>query len=172
MKGEVLLLPHCDEWETEAKDCIKTLEAVLGGSAVAIEHIGSTSIPGICAKPIIDIAVGVRDIEDVMPYQDELKDHGISFHGQDIPGQLLFVIDSDGLRTHHIHVIRYDGDAWNNYIAFRDYLRAFPGKAREYEEEKLRLARLYKDDRKSYTASKAGIIGRLIQEARRWKSQA
>ena len=50
--------------------------------------------------------------------------------------------------------------------------RAFPGKAREYEEEKLRLARLYKDDRKSYTASKAGIIGRLIQEARRWKSQA
>ena len=50
--------------------------------------------------------------------------------------------------------------------------RTFPGKAREYEEEKLRLARLYKDDRKSYTASKAGIIGRLIQEARRWESQA
>ena len=168
----MLLLPHCDEWEAEARDCIKTLEAVLGSTAISIEHIGSTSIPGICAKPIIDIAVGVRDIEDVMPYQDELKDHGISFHGQDIPGQLLFVIDRDGLRTHHIHVIRYDGEAWNNYIDFRDYLRAFPGKAREYEEEKLRLARLYKDDRKSYTASKAGIIGRLIQEARRWKSQA
>lgn len=172
MKGDGLLLPHCDEWEAEAKDCIKTLESILGSTAVSIEHIGSTAISGICAKPIIDIAVGVRDIEDVMPYQDALKVHGISFHGQDIPGQLLFVIGHDGLRTHHIHVTGFDGDAWNNYIAFRDYLRTFPGKAREYEEEKLRLARLYKDDRKSYTASKADIIGRLIQEARRWKAQA
>ena len=139
----------------------------LGESAVAIEHVGSTAIPGIHAKPIIDIVVGVRSLDDAMKYKDELALHKIIFRGEDNPGQLLFIIGDDDIRTHHIHFVPWAGEAWQNYIAFRDYLCSNPEAAKAYDELKLRLSSMYSGDRKTYTASKASFINDTIAEARK-----
>ena len=81
-------------------------------------------------KPIIDIVIGVRELNDIQPYINVLKESGFIFRGEDVPGQVLFVKGNfeEDLQTHHIHVVKWNGSEWNNYINFRDYLNAFPEK--------------------------------------------
>ncbi len=165
-RGSVELVEHQEEWKDAARNCIEMLSSVLGGAAVAIQHVGSTAIPDIHAKPIIDIAVGVHSFDEVMEYRDELASLGIIFHGEDNPGQLLFVIGDGEIRTHHIHIVPYNGEAWCNYLIFRDYLCSNPGKAKAYDELKMQLAAMYADNRKAYTASKTSFIKDTIAEAR------
>ena len=143
-----------------------------GSIAVDIQHIGSTAVPSIHAKPIIDIAVGVRNLHDINPYIKLLKKNGFIFRGKDIPGQILFVMgDFDhNVRTHHIHVVIWNGDQWKNYINFRGYLNAFPEKAMLYDDCKQKLAEQFPKDRRSYTAGKQDMIEWLLEEARIWKS--
>ena len=164
-RGTVKLVEHQEGWKEAGTKCIELLSSILGESAVAIEHVGSTSIPGIHAKPILDIAVGVRSLDDTMKYKDELALHKIIFRGEDNPGQLLFIIGDDDIRTHHIHFVPWAGEAWQNYIAFRDYLCSNPEAAKAYDELKLRLSSMYSGDRKTYTASKSSFINDTIAEA-------
>ena len=166
-RGTVELLEHQDEWMEEGRKCIGLLSSVLGKRAIAIEHVGSTAIRGIHAKPIIDIAVGMHSLDEAMDCREELARHGIIFHGEDNPGQFLFVITNGELRTHHIHFVPYNGEAWRNYIIFRDYLRSHPERAKAYDELKLKLASMYSDNRKAYTASKDSFIRDTITEARK-----
>ena len=128
-RGTVILLEHQEDWEKAGKECVKLLSSILGESAVGVQHVGSTSIPGIHAKPIIDIAVGARTLDEVPEYREELRKYGIIFHGEDIPGQLLFVMGNGDIRTHHIHFVTWNGEAWWNYILFRDYLCTHPEKS-------------------------------------------
>ena len=118
-RGTVELVEYKEGWEEAGRECIRQLSSILGEEAVAIEHVGSTAIPGIHAKPILDIVVGVRSLDDAMKYKDELALHKIIFRGEDNPGQLLFVIGDDDIRTHHIHFVPWAGEAWQNYIAFQ-----------------------------------------------------
>ena len=166
-RGTVALVEYQKEWQEAGRECIRLLYSLLGEKAVAIEHVGSTAIPGIHAKPIIDIAVGMRSLDEAMEYKDELAKHEIIFHGEDNPGQLLFVIGNNDIRTHHIHFVPYDGEAWRNYIIFRDYLRSHPERARAYDDLKLKLANTYSDNRKAYTTSKDSFIKKTISEARK-----
>ena len=92
-RGCVKLMPHQEEWHAIAQDTIKILLDILGGSAVDIQHIGSTAIKNIEAKPIIDIAVGVRRFEDIEPYITVLEENGIIFRGDDNDGQLFVIGD-------------------------------------------------------------------------------
>ena len=119
-----MLAPHQEEWTQNAERTIQTLKRLLEPVAVDIQHIGSTAIPSIHAKPIIDLVVGVRNLGDIVPYVELLKQHDIVFRGEDVAGQLLFVMGDfeKDTRTHHIHVVRWNGAEWNNYINFRDYL--------------------------------------------------
>ena len=87
VKGTVSLEPHNSQWEILAKEIIEKLKNILGNDMVAAEHIGSTSIRKIYAKPIIDIAVGVTDFEKMMKHNDELKEVGIIYRREDHPGQ-------------------------------------------------------------------------------------
>ena len=124
VRGTVQLAVHQGEWDTSAEQTMKTLKRLLGDIAVDIQHVGSTAIPLIHAKPIIDIAVGIRDLQDIMPCIDVLKQNGFVFRGEDVPGQVLFVMGDfeNDVRTHHIHVVQWKGSQWENYIHFRDYL--------------------------------------------------
>ena len=119
-----MLAPHQEEWTQNAERTIQVLNRLLGSVAVDIQHIGSTAIPSIHAKPIIDLVIGVRNLDDIAPYVELLKQHDIVFRGEDVAGQLLFVMGDfeKDTRTHHIHVVRWNGAEWNNYINFRDYL--------------------------------------------------
>ena len=172
-RGTVYLEPHQKEWETAAEETIRTLKGILGTIAADIQHIGSTSIRTIKAKPIIDIAVAVNDFEAVLQKRAELEKADVIFRFDERPEQLLFVMGDfeKDTRSHHIHVVLYGSDEWNNYINFRDYLNSNTEAAREYEAVKLSLAEQYPDDRIAYTDGKQEVIDRLLTEARVWKSK-
>ena len=171
--GTVRLLPHNVRWEENAAQTIGLIRSVLGEVCIDAQHIGSTSIKWVSAKPVIDIAVAVKELDDVMPYVDILKENGIIYRRAEY-GQLLFLMGDleNDIKTHHIHVCRAGSPEWNNYLNFRDYLNAFPGKAREYDEVKQRSAALYPDDRKAYTSEKSHIISRLLSEAKSWRAES
>ena len=169
-RGTVALFEHEENWIRQAKDTIDLLKRILGETAVDVQHVGSTAVLGLMTKPIIDIAIGVRALDDLNPFVEEMAKQGVCEAGQDLPGQRLFVMgDFDkNTRTHHIHVVVWGEPAWKHYIRFRDYLRTFSDKRAEYEADKRRLAAMYPDDRSAYTAGKAALIDRLLQEADRW----
>ena len=170
-QGTVYLEPHQSEWEKAAEETIRKLKNILNDIAVDIQHIGSTSVKTISAKPIIDIAVAVNDFNDILSMREELRQNGIIYRFEESPEQLLFVMGDfeKDTRSHHIHVVLYASDEWNNYINFRDYLNTHIAAAKEYEQVKLRLAEQYPDDRIAYTDGKQEVIDKLLAEAYLWK---
>lgn len=172
-RGTVRLLVHQDEWINEAENTIKQLKSILDDTAIDIQHIGSTAIPLIHAKPIIDIVIGVQKLNDIQPYVEMLCEKGFVFRGEDVSGQALLVkgnFEKD-LRTHHIHVVEWNGSDWNNYINFRDYLNAFPEKALLYDSCKQKLAIQFSMNRKYYTEGKQKLINTFLEEARLWRAK-
>lgn len=167
----VELLPHTHQWEENAEQTINLIKSILGDVCIDVQHIGSTSIKWISAKPIIDIAVAVNELYDVMPYVDILKENGIIYRKVENTGQILFLMGDleNDIKTHHIHIVKIGSSNWNNYLNFRDFLNAYPKKAREYDEEKHRLKEQYSDNRKAYTSGKIDIISRLLCEVRLWR---
>lgn len=172
-RGTVALREHDAHWIAQAKETIVLLQSLIDDAAIDIQHVGSTAVPGLRAKPILDIVIGVRELGDLDPYVEKLAQAGILERGQDLPGQRLFVMGDfeANTRTHHIHAVRWNDSAWKNYIRFRDYLRTFAEKRSEYEAEKRRLADRYPADRQAYTAGKAELIGKLLAEANRWAEE-
>ncbi len=168
-RGTVAVEPHDRQWEVNAQQTIAQLREILGDTAVDIQHIGSTSIKDICAKPIIDIVVGVRDFNDILGLNGVLEDYGFIFRGQDVPAQYLYVCGDEDSRTHHIHTVIYDSEAWNNYINMRDYLNCHKAEAQAYSKLKEKLARQYPDDRNRYTELKSGLIAEILKKANNWR---
>ena len=175
--GTVALFPHETEWETEAARTTEPLRTVLGDVAADIQHVGSTAITSIMAKPIIDIAVAVRDFDDVIEKKSELEAEGFYYrrNGEDLPEQLLFACGSyyDGtgeLQTHFIHVVKAGSVQWRDYINFRDYMNANPAAAKEYEALKLRLCAECPNDpgRQHYTAGKQEFVAYFLRKALVW----
>lgn len=169
--GVVKLLPHQAEWEINAEETIMLMKTILGDTCIDIQHVGSTSIKHICAKPIIDIAVAINELADILPYNDVLSKNGIFYRKEETTGQLLYLMGDleNEIKTHHIHVVKYNSVNWQNYLNFRDFLNAFPEKARLYNELKQELAKKYASERKLYTDGKSELIKALLKEAEEWK---
>ena len=171
-KDTVRLEPHQEEWDIEGERTCKKIKAILGDDIVDAQHVGSTSIKWICAKPIIDIAVAVRSFDDIMKHNDVLSENGIVYRRQDIPGQHLYRsgdLDHDVV-THFIHVVIFDSDAWHNYINFRDYMNAHEEDAKRYERLKIELCNQYPDDRDSYVGGKHELICNMLEKAKAWRN--
>ncbi|MGN0617354.1 GrpB family protein [Ruminococcus flavefaciens] len=168
-RGTVAVEPHDRQWEVTAQQTIAKLREILGDTAVDIQHIGSTSIKDICAKPIIDIVVGVRDFRDILEKNEILEKNGFIFRGHDVPDQYLYVCGDESTRTHHIHTVIYNSEAWNNYINMRDYLNCHNEEAQAYSELKEKVARQYPDDRNRYTELKSGLIAEILKKANNWR---
>ncbi|MCI9078719.1 MAG: HAD-IIB family hydrolase [Lachnospiraceae bacterium] len=166
-RGTVQLEKHNPAWEIDAKNVIDKLKAILGNAAKDVQHIGSTAIRNIYAKPIIDIVVGLENVNDILKYKPELENEEIIYRGSRQPGQLLFVKGNfeQDTRTHHIHIVKYNGFQWNSYIAFRDYLNVNQETAKKYETLKLELAAEYPTDRVAYTDGKKALIMKITEEA-------
>ncbi|MDR1216584.1 MAG: GrpB family protein [Treponema sp.] len=171
-RGVVELYDHDVLWEENACEIIKLLKSIFGDNAIDIQHIGSTAIKTIKAKPIIDIVVGINDfnlLEDIMY---ELNDNGIIHRpNNDMDEYKLFVIGDfeKDTRTHHIHVVKYDNVEWNNQLDFRDYLNNYHEEAKKYEELKIELMEKNKDNREKYTKNKEEYLLNTFEKAKEWK---
>ena len=168
-KGTVRLEPHQAEWDIEGERTCARIRDILGDDAVDVQHVGSTSIRRICAKPVIDIAVAVRSFEDIMKHNDELAGNGIVYRRQDVPGQHLYRcgdLDHD-IVTHYIHVVLYDSEAWHYYIGFRDYMNSHEEDVKEYEQLKIDLCSQYPSDREAYCEGKKDLIDRVLSKIAR-----
>ena len=115
---KVEVVPYDETWASAFEKIKNELEHTVGDLIVGIEHIGSTSVEGLSAKPIIDIAVGVKTLDSIKPYIELLGKNGIIFRKEDVKEQLLFVMGDfeKEFRTHHIHVVEWNSVAWKNYI--------------------------------------------------------
>lgn len=170
-RGVVKLVSNSDIWDSSAKDCIKILYDVLKRDAIDIQHVGSTAIKNIVAKPIVDIVIGVKEFDDILKYNELLLKNGIIYRGQDNANQLLYVMGDmeNDIRTHHIHVVIYNGKEWNNYINFRDYLNIHEEQAKEYSQLKIELANRYANSRADYTLKKSNMINEILEDALNWR---
>lgn len=172
-RGTVQLCEHEQAWEIEAQNAILQLKEILGAVIKDIQHIGSTSIPSIKAKPIIDIAIAVDDFEDVLLLEEDLKKQGFYYRPKvDLGEQLLFAsgsyYDSTGdLQTHFIHIVKTGSMDWRNYINFRDYLNSTPAVAKAYEDLKVLLAKQAPVDngREKYLRGKHDFIVYTLRKA-------
>ncbi len=164
-RGTVALSTHDPEWARQAQETIRVLWEVFGDSAEDIQHIGSTAINGIKAKPIIDIAVGVESMEG-LPL-GRLTERSFQERHNRFSSNLLYVLETEELvRTHQVHILEYDSLQWHNYVDLRDYMNAFPEKAREYEALKIRLQKECNNVQTAYTDGKQGYMEHTLAEAR------
>ncbi len=168
----VELVPYNPEWSQLADQETKRILENLSIPVIGIYHIGSTSVPGIKAKPILDFVLEVENLEDVIENVELFKKLGYSSKGEfGIPGRQFFTKDTNGDRTHHLHVFQQGHPDIERHLVFRDYLRANPDAAREYERLKEELARRFPKASGSYTEAKSEFILSMDEVARYWVEQ-
>jgi len=135
----------------------------------AVEHVGSTAVPGLDAKPVIDLLVGVQDVGSAGCCIRPLAEIGYSYWTENPnPDRMLFVkFTADRTsRTHNLHVVEVGGDLWDDRLLFRDHLRAHPEAADEYARLQHDLAERFRDDREAYTEAKTDFVLATLEHAR------
>ena len=172
MTRKVAVVPHHPDWQSAFTAASMQLTIALGDNMVNIYHIGSTSIPIIYAKPIIDILIEVKELAKVDDRNREIESLGYIGMGEHgIVGRRFFRKDnSEGVRTHHIHTFETGSPQIERHLAFRDYLIAHPETALEYSKLKQQLAQKYPHDIQSYMDGKAEFISEIDKKAARWRS--
>ncbi|MDP9195249.1 MAG: GrpB family protein [Pseudomonadota bacterium] len=167
-RGTIRLVPHSPAWVEVFREEAAALGALLGSDFLAAEHIGSTAIPGIVAKPVLDMMVAVPSLVVIPRHEPALISS--DWHNRGCPDpqgeHVLFAKGPEECRTVYLKLTTLDSAFWKECLLFRDYLRAHPQTAQDYEALKLKLAQeLAPDDRKTYTARKASFIRDVIGRA-------
>ncbi len=165
--GTVALTAARAEWSALAERLADRIRDALAESAVSVEHVGSTAVPGLAAKPIIDLAVGVADHVLNEAVRQSLEALGYEFRGNagDAGGLVFVLSDRPQHRVAHVHVVDYAGPQWDRYLAFRDLLRRDEAARSVYERTKTDLAAQFANDRKSYQAGKDEVVRHLLEQA-------
>ena len=145
----------------------------LGETVIAIHHIGSTAIPNIYAKPIIDLLVEVKDLIKIDEQNAAMQLLGYQIMGEfGIPGRRFFRKENtEGIRTHHVHIFEVGSPQINRHLAFRDYLIAHPEVAQEYSDLKRKLAQEYPTNIEGYMDGKDGFIKEIDRKAAQWREE-
>ncbi|MBI2741736.1 MAG: GrpB family protein [Rhodospirillales bacterium] len=167
---EVEIVDYDPRWPLLFEEEAKRLRAVLDPSlVVGLEHFGSTAIPGLSAKPIIDILIAVRSLAVAQAtFVDVLRKLDYVYWADNPKKDRLFFVKGmppfGSKRSHHVHVTEPDGEVWRR-LAFRDYLRAHPEEAATYERLKRRLANEHPSDREAYTDAKSAYVEGVMRKA-------
>jgi GrpB-like predicted nucleotidyltransferase (UPF0157 family) len=173
LKDEICVAPYDPSWPALFEEEKRHLISCLPPEIVRrIEHFGSTAVPGLAAKPVIDMLVEVRSLEETKRrIAPVLEAKGYDYfwrpsRGDDTPPFYAWFIKRapDGRRTHHIHMVEADFEHWNRLL-FRDYLIAHPKTAEQYGRLKQMLSKTYKNDRIAYTEAKTDFILTVTREA-------
>ncbi len=168
---EVRVKSYDPAWADDFDSAASLAATALGRNVIAVHHIGSTAIPNIFAKPIIDIMIAVTDIDAVDTCTQEMSKLGYEAKGEfGIPTRRYFRKDDiHGKRTHQIHVFPYDSDQIERHLAFRDYLIAHPEWATCYSDLKRDLAEKYSYSIAEYNAGKDSFIKQVDTMASAWR---
>jgi GrpB-like predicted nucleotidyltransferase (UPF0157 family) len=164
----VRLAEHHPGWKALAADACESLRRAGGDLVVAIEHVGSTAIPGLPAKPILDIAVAVPTLDVVPALVERFTQAGYIYRGDagDGGGHLFIREPEPEVRSVHVHVVQHGDSQWHNFILFRDTLRDDADVRQRYADLKRNLAERFRDDRRSYTAAKNAFIQEILKNKR------
>jgi GrpB-like predicted nucleotidyltransferase (UPF0157 family) len=162
----VRLVPYDPSWP-QLFDLEKSrLQAICSGAFLGIEHIGSTAVPTLSAKPVIDLMAGVHSLaqaDEVLPF---LCENGYTTSAQfnaTLVDHRWLMRHSEGYRTHHLHLLIFEGSEWLKRLMFRDALRKSPEIRFRYEKLKLELAKSFGLDREAYTAMKTNFVRETLQ---------
>jgi len=161
----VIIEPYNSTWpakfEAEKASLLSVLSPWLAGS---IEHIGSTAVPGLPAKAVIDIMAAVADLPSSIPAIVALKPLNYCYFPYEENQMHWFCKPSDFVRTHHLHLIPWNSRLWRDRLAFRDRLRSDEPTRRSYAELKIELAARYRENREAYTEAKTEFIQGILQQ--------
>lgn len=159
-------------WKEKFETLRALLSRVFGSKALAIEHVGSTSIEGMKAKPVIDALVIVADVHDLTQERQEMETLGYSYKENYLaPNSLFLAKEADGKRVENIHIFPEGHERIANFIDKRDYLRTHPAEIRRYEEVKTDLAKKFPNDYRSYSKGKDEYLNHeLVEKVRQWQS--
>jgi len=171
MSYVVEIVPYDPIWPARFAQLGSELRAALGTTALRIDHIGSTSIPGLAAKPIIDIQISVAAFEPLDAYRLHMERLGYVFRADNTGRTKRYFREAPGTPRRHIHVRRAGSWAEQFALLFRDYLRAHAEEARRYESLKYQLAAKYREDRHGYTDAKGPFIWEIMTKADRWSQE-
>ncbi len=162
-------MPHSSRWAGEFRAEAERLTAALGDEVVAVHHVGSTAIPGISAKPIIDILLEVRKVERLDDLGPEMSGLGYEAKGEfGLPGRRFFVKHVGERRTHQIHAYTTGNPELERHLAFRDYMISHPEDAEAYGRLKEELARRFPTDIEGYMDGKDAFIKEMERRALAW----
>ncbi|HKO82999.1 MAG TPA: GrpB family protein [Actinomycetota bacterium] len=164
----VEVVDYDPDWTRAYAEERDRIGAAIGAAILAIEHVGGTAVPGLPAKPVIDLMVGVEDIERAGPAVAGLINLGYEYVPElesQLPDRRYFRRGSP--ETHHVHMVPVSSDYWAEHLLFRDYLRGHPQAAEEYGKLKRGLASRHRLDRDAYRAGKVPFIDMVVAAARR-----
>lgn len=159
----VHVVPYDPEWPRRFERERAVLETIFTGLGVAIEHVGSTAVPGLAAKPVIDMMLGVSRLDDVDARVPALEAAGYEYAPEyevALPERRYFRRPVNGPRRFHLHCVIKDGAFWVRHLAFRDHLRAHPPTAAAYHRLKVELAA--RDGKQAYAARKSPFIEQVL----------
>lgn len=157
----IRLVPHDPEWANIYERAAADIRGALGSTALSVDHVGSTAIPGIVAKPVIDVEILVERYDPEAPYRGPLESLGYAFDHRD--ESHVFFVRSFGEFPLHVHVVEESSDS-RMMIKFRDYLRVHPDEARRYEDLKKALAEQH-DDANAYANAKSSYVLEIVRRA-------
>ena len=161
--ASVRLVAYDPLWPEEFRAEADRITRACDDLEIRLEHVGSTAIPGLSAKPIIDIAAGVPPRIDRVPYIQALKELGYTHKGAyGIRGRDYFTRGRP--HSHHVHMLSWSSAVWRDTLRFRDHLRANAGAMLEYEILKRQLAITYADDRRRYQSEKGPFIQAVLRQ--------
>ncbi len=174
LKDHVDIVAYDPEWPTNARTEINKIREMLPSTIIDIQHVGSTAIPGMPAKPIIDIQIAAKSLEEMKIIAiPALQKMGYEYWYENPDPERMFFVKGmppfGEKRTHHVHIVEPTSKHWSGKINFRDYLIAHPEVALEYQQLKFNLAKKFTYDREGYTNAKAEFINRILQLAKNKK---
>ncbi|WP_106497331.1 GrpB family protein [Lentibacillus sp. Marseille-P4043] len=165
---KVVVTDHNEKWPLMFAEEAAKLRGIFGSEITSIHHIGSTSVKGLKAKPIIDMMPLVKNIESVDSFNDAMKKIGYEAKGENgIPGRRYFQKGGD-TRTHHVHIFESGNHEGERHIAFRDYLRAHSDTAEKYGNLKESLAKRFPNDVEAYIKGKEQLVLEIERQAITW----
>jgi len=165
-RGTVKLVAHHPKWAEYFSKEKQLLFKILGDKVLDIRHVGSTSIPGLPAKPILYILAAVKTLADVEAFTEDLNKIGYEDKGDGgVPGRRFFVKGTEAKRTHHLNFCEMNSFFWKSHLAFCDYLERHPEIASKYSELKRRLADRFPNNRGAYTAGKEEFVRSILDRA-------